>query len=165
MSYGRKAFNQQVSVEELMHLRSEGRSNAEIATLLGTSRQTILKYIGKQPKEITSRVMSESQFDAWHTITRKSRSSTKPKDERPMIREESSEMIDACLQIENPTVKAIGLYATYEISTENGMVSVCTNARGERFVVARDELEAFANELLAIKRNISSVVKRNNTMW
>ena len=44
-----KKLLDEVSVDELLHLRNEGKSNQEIADLLDVSRQTVYKHIGKQP--------------------------------------------------------------------------------------------------------------------
>ena len=43
-----------VSASEMMTLREQGMSNAEIAKLLNCSVATITKYIGKQPEEMTN---------------------------------------------------------------------------------------------------------------
>lgn len=43
-----------VSASEMMVYREQGMTNVEIAKLLGTTATTVLKYIGKQPEEMTN---------------------------------------------------------------------------------------------------------------
>ena len=52
---------QDISKTELLKMREGGMSNAAIAASLGCHKQTILRLIGPQPKEITSRTISEGR--------------------------------------------------------------------------------------------------------
>lgn len=45
---------------QLLNMRDEGMSNAEIARAVGCGYQTIYRAIGKQPLEITKRRLSDS---------------------------------------------------------------------------------------------------------
>lgn len=47
-----KPLHKEVSQSEMLTMRDEGMSNEEIASHLGVSYQTVLRYIGKQPKSI-----------------------------------------------------------------------------------------------------------------
>lgn len=55
-------FGRDLSKEELMHMREEGLSNAEIAERLDVSAQTVYARIGKNPPEIRSRVAKEASM-------------------------------------------------------------------------------------------------------
>lgn len=50
-----------VTIEELMQLRADGNSNAEIAAQCGVTTARIYQLIGKQPKEITARRIQDGK--------------------------------------------------------------------------------------------------------
>lgn len=47
----RRRLSMDVSTSEMLRLREEGMSNSQIAAQLDVSHKTILRYIGKEPRE------------------------------------------------------------------------------------------------------------------
>ena len=54
MSYAR-SITHDLDASTLLHMRSEGKSNSQIAKVLDCSLDTVYRLIGKQPQEITDR--------------------------------------------------------------------------------------------------------------
>jgi len=54
------ALNKQMDISNLLHLREEGYSNAEIARQLDISEPTVFRYLGRNPPEIIARVKREA---------------------------------------------------------------------------------------------------------
>lgn len=134
----------EISQNELLHLREDGMSNAEIAKSLDLSYATVLRMIGKQPPGMR-RPSSSTTF---------STPVSKPvyKDEEP----------EACLLVASRKVQLSGDFGEYVLDSENEMISV---EIGESVVkVPFGQIDTLINELSAIKRNLSDV-KRGNEMW
>ena len=61
----RESLSKSVSKSEMMALRESGMSNVEIANAVGACPDTILKYIGKQPREITAANRAKGVKRSW----------------------------------------------------------------------------------------------------
>lgn len=51
--YHKQKITDSVSISEMLAMREQGMSNADIAKRIGCTTSAVVKYIGKQPKEIT----------------------------------------------------------------------------------------------------------------
>ena len=51
--YHKQKITDSLSISEMLAMREQGMSNADIAKRIGCTTSAVVKYIGKQPKEIT----------------------------------------------------------------------------------------------------------------
>lgn len=138
------SITSEIFQNELLHLREDGMSNAEIAKSLDISYATVLRLIGKQP----SGMRRPSPNTGFVTPVPK-----------PACKEEE---LEACLLVASREIQLSGDFGEYVLNSGNQTVSI---AAGEGSLsVPFGQIDVLINELSAIKRNISDVV-RGNEMW
>lgn len=147
---GRKLLDE-VSVNELLELRAEGYTNAQIAELLDVSYVTIYKYIGKMPGDL----YEKSMRDAWEKSAqvrqekkRMSESGEQTKGEGQMMENK----MNACLVLVNRKETLKGTIGLYEIDLEDKKVTMRPVEE-----IEFDKLNDYINELQAISRKIGEM--------
>lgn len=115
------------TVSNMLRLREEGYTNAEIAAQFDISTATVLHHIGKQPFR-------------------------KPRSERAVIAEKH-EPPRCNLNIDRRIVTLSGLFLSFEMDTEDDMCSIRLKNEDDgdvkfRATVPRALLEALGNEIL-----------------
>lgn len=129
--------------DSMLHMRNEGCTNAEIAERIGTTRATVIRYIGKQPvglrKEPVRHVECENHDG---------------NDNPPPA---------PCLALRDREIHLEGQFATYTVQGSSGMVMATLHGK-DSILMSADELSVFIRELSAIQRNLSSV-KVGAEMW
>lgn len=154
----RKKLLDEVSVNELLELRAEGYTNAQIAELLDVSYVTIYKYIGKMPDDL----YEKSMRDAWEKSAqvrqekkRMAESGEQTKGDGQMMENKRN----ACLVLVNRKVNLQGTIGLYEVDCENKKVTMRPVEE-----IGFDNLNAYINELQAISRKIDQM-SVGNEMW
>ena len=148
----------EVSVNELLELRNEGYTNAQIAELLDVSRVTIHNIIGKMPKEMREKSWSDAGKKSAQLRREKKRmaeSGEQTKGDGPMIEIKRN----ACLVLVNRKETLKGTIGLYEIDLENKKVTMRPVEE-----IGFDNLNAYINELQAISRKIDQM-SVGNEMW
>lgn len=135
-----------VDLDTLYTMRREGMNNVQIADALGISRQTVIRYIGPQPKELND-----------YSGPRGPRG---PRMKAAFVVEEAP---PACLVVDARTISLTGMYGKYELDVKEGRIDI-TNGTGQEMMVSRDMLGDFINELSAIKRKME-VLTFENEAW
>lgn len=138
-----KAFYKDMSKPELLSMREQGMSNAEIAKSLDVSYTTVLNLIGKQPKGVR-----------------------KPYVRGAVMKREEPELEDrtAYLMVEKSDLYVTGAVARYRLHPDRDYVSIIDEDYEEIYKLEADKLETFIRELQAIARNIENS-KQTLTMW
>lgn len=142
---------------QLLRMREEGMSNAEIASAVGCCDVTLRKLIGKQPDWITQKnraagysamvqTKREKYSEGGYTVERKMQSFM-PKLPDP-------EPVKAVLAVKRRDIQLSGAYMHYTVSVDGSCVDVETEQGNVLISVPNDKLEAFIEELTAIKKHI-----------
>ena len=144
-----KSFINQLDRVELLRMRENGMSNAEIATSLGCSNSSVYKLIGAQPKEMTLANRREGRrMDGTpeaRTITREH-----------VKAEEPRKAVLAVKALPPSPIPLHGAFMDYCVSADKQYVDVET-AQGRCLMqIPVDKLDLFIEELNAIKRNINA---------
>ena len=166
---GRTKLTDEVDISSLLHLRDEGYSNAEIAGQLGVSTMTIYRYIGKQPKEITSERMragkEKAEVERIHYLAERMRKAPERKIEmdKPDFEDVvmDNAMPDALLAIKERIINLEG--------TSGMRYTVCHDratiwSGADSITVDAKHLREFAAEIRAILRHIDETSARNQ-LW
>lgn len=138
-----------MDIENLYSMRREGMSNKEIAQSLGISYGYVLQLIGKQPKDLTSKAISEGRCASC--------APTPAKEEPPP---------SPCLEVVERSINLNGLFGQYFVSVDKRTVLVSFREDDELvcFNLDMDKLEILIEELEAVKRNLSSI-RVSKEMW
>ncbi len=141
-------LHKDISQSELLSMREQGMSNSEIAEALGVGYQTILRNIGKQPREIrrSRKALTKSDF-----LEKKM---NLPEEEAPV----------ACLAVRKSPLCLTGSVADYELDSEREKITITNAQRDYYFRLEASNLEQFIRELQAIARNIEDS-KQKLEMW
>lgn len=132
-----------IDLDTMYSMRRDGMSNAEIANALGVCRQTVIAYIGNQPKELRKQRCAD----------RSGARTSKPK----------AADIPACLSVDRRLIALSGLFGKYELDIREGSIDIC-NDLNQRLRVNKELLGDFINELTAIKRKLE-VLALENEAW
>lgn len=143
----RRKLLDDVSISELMHLREEGYSNREIADCLDVSEMTIYNYIGKNPKEIVSRVRRET----WLKKNDETFEGPKPIKLKAPAPEPPAQPQTAVLSVQGRTIDLEGVVCRYTIFAGKEPCRVMIS-KGEdsAIMIKLDDLQDFAAEVLRI---------------
>ena len=130
-----KKLTEDVDVTTMFTMRDRGMANWEIAEALGVSYKTVLKYIGKQPKELNRK--RGCGFDP-----------------APKAAPQNPDVMDY-KKVEPPTLKVVstiskleGNLNTYVIDTGKGSLEISGVVEG---LLDQDALQKFIKELSEIK--------------
>lgn len=137
-----------VSRNELLHMRESGMNNQEIANALDVSYQTVLRIIGKQPSDLRRQP---------------------PRNPHPVIIEAPASNVvsvaeeqETCLAILDRSISLIGDVAEYKVDCAD---NILTMTIGDNSIcVSLPQISALLKELNAIERHITDV-KIENEMW
>ena len=135
----RRSVLSDVSISELLSMRDSGMSNQEIADSLGCSYYTVLRLIGKQPKEMRKEYTRIADTP-----------SEKPKPAQ--VFKEEEEFIPASLVLAERTVVLQGEVGRYEIDTYKSSVSISITDHGQ-ISIPMSDLKVLYKEIAAIIRN------------
>ena len=135
-----------INLETMYSMRREGMNNVQIAGALGISRQTVIRYIGPQPKEL-------NDYNG-------PRGPRGPRMKAAPVVEEAP---PACLVVDARTISLTGMYGKYELDVKEGRIDII-NGTGQEMRVNKDMLGDFINELSAIKRKME-VLTFENEAW
>lgn len=135
-----------IDLETMYSMRREGMNNAEIAKALDLSRQTVIRYIGPQPKELNERGGPRG-----------------PRGPRVKPEQTVEEAPPACLVVDGQVIALTGMYGKYELHIKDGRINIL-NGCGQEMMVNKDMLGDFINELSAIKRKME-VLTFENEAW
>lgn len=146
-----------ISKAELLKMRDGGMSNAAIAASLGCSKNSVWRLIGAQPKEISRQSMREAyrartapaSSEGGYTVERKAMSFM-PKLPDP-------EPVKAVLTVKRRDIQLAGAYMHYTVAADGSCVDVETEQGNVLISVPKDKLDAFIEELAAIKNHIGDV--------
>lgn len=122
-----------VTVQEMRHMRDNGMTNQDIANTLDVSYPTVYRYLGKQP----SRGGMVSQY-----IPIDSKRETPPEEEH-----------EAVLPVVNRVTYLKGAFGQYSVDAQARTVTLIV--KGAMVEVEFDQWEAFASEIAAIGRNLN----------
>ena len=154
---GRKLLDE-VSVNELLELRAEGYTNAQIAEMLDVSSMTIYRIIGKMPSEL----YEKSVRDAWEKSIQVRREKKRMAESGEQTKGDG-EMIEinrnACLVLVNRKETLKGTIGLYEIDLENKKVTMRPVEE-----IEFDKLNDYINELQAISSKICNM-NIGKEMW
>lgn len=136
-----------VSIAELEQLRKEGYSNREIAECLDVTEPTIYRYLGRNPKEIVSRVRSE----AWRKKHGEPCEGPKPVKLKAPAPEQPAEPQTAVLSVQGRTIDLEGVVCSYTIFAGKEPCRVMIS-KGEdsAIMIKLDDLQDFAAEIMCI---------------
>lgn len=141
----------EVSVNELLELRAEGYTNAQIAELLDVSSVTIHKYIGGMPKQMREKAWSDAgkkSAQMKQEMKHRAESGEQTKGEGQMIEIKRN----ACLVLVNRKETLKGTIGLYEIDLEDKKVTMRPVEE-----IEFDKLNDYINELQAISRKIGEM--------
>ena len=143
-------LHKDLSQSELLSMREQGMSNAEIAEALGVGYQTILRNIGKQPREVRRN-------------SARGGATVKPDflEKRLNIPEEAPV---ACLAVEKSELFLTGAVARYRLDADRESITIINEAGEEHWAFETSNLDQFIRELQAIARNIEDS-KQKLEMW
>lgn len=142
-----RRLSRDVTAAELPVLRESGMTNQDIADSLDVSYQTVIRMIGKQPKELHG--------------------TGKPRPKKGLGKFDYGEVekkveYEPCLSVENKTIDLAGLVATYNISIKEKSVVVSLlsdeqEGKNVSFKIDFDSIDIFNKEISAINRKISDL--------
>lgn len=135
-----------IDLETMYSMRREGMNNVQIADALGISRQTVIRHIGPQPKELNDYSGPRG-----------------PRGPRMKVAPVVEEAPPACLVVDARTISLTGMYGKYELDVKEGRIDII-NGTGQEMRVNKDMLGDFINELSAIKRKME-VLTFENEAW
>lgn len=141
-----RSLSKDIDLETMYSMRREGMNNVQIADALGVSRQTVIRYIGPQPKELND--------------YSRPRGPRGPRMKAVSVVEEAP---PACLVVDARTISLTGMYGKYELDIKDGRIDII-NGTGQEMRVNKDMLGDFINELSAIKRKME-VLTFENEAW
>lgn len=143
---------------QLLSMREQGMSNAEIALAVGVSKPTIYRMLGKQPEEITKArnasgyvKMAQTRFgnksEGGYTVERKAKSYMPRREEEP---------VKAVLAVKKSPIRLSGAFMHYTICPDREMIDVETEEGRTLIQVPADMLDTFIKELTAIQKNMNT---------
>lgn len=154
----RRRLLDEVSVNELLELRNEGYTNAQIAEMLDVCERTIYRIIGKMPDEMIKKAKQEGQQKGvcarlYNKQMAESREQTKGDGQMIEIKR------NACLVLVNRKETLKGTIGMYEIDCENKKVTMRPVEE-----IEFDKLNDYINELQAISSKIGQM-NVGKEMW
>lgn len=135
-----------VSIAELEQLRKDGYSNREIAECLDVTEPTIYRYLGRNPKEIISRVRSE----AWRKKHGEPCEGPKPVMLKAPAHEQPAEPQNAVLSVKGRTINLEGMVCRYTVYAGKEPCMVMISKGGRDITIKLDDLQDFAAEVMRI---------------
>lgn len=130
-----------VSISELMTMREQGMSNQEIANALGVTYQSILRLIGKQPKEVRRERSFTPEVNSHSSVPRNAE-----------ILKPEEEILPASLVMAERSFVLQGEIGRYEIDTYAQAVRISVADQGA-FSIPIQDVRVLHSELSAILRN------------
>ena len=155
-------FIKDMDKTELLKMREDGMTNAQIASALGCSQCSIYNLIGKQPEEMTraSRVMTAYNGRAAKANKRidgTSMPAAQPPRGGTAVREEEPKKCVLVVKTLPPMpIPLHGEFMDYVISADRTSVDVETEQGRCLLQIPMEKIDTFIAELSAIKRNASS---------
>ena len=153
--YTRK-FMQDMSKSELMSMRETGMSNIDIARSLGCSPATVIKLIGKQPREMT---IANRRGAATHMNTVRRMDGTPSETFRGGAQMPEEAPKRAALVVKPTEPQPISLHGAcmdYHIPADRSRIDVETAEGRCLMQIPAEMLDTLIDELNAIKNNIHS---------
>ena len=142
-----------VTIDELLHMREQGMTNRQIAEMLDVGYETVKRYIGKQPKGVRK--------------PRECKEVEQPKETA------SAPAASACLVVQNREIELCSANGNrYTIDCKQKQILICAEMLGENSgLITFDELngliskvDEFRAELQAIASKIGALTMQNE-MW
>ena len=141
---------------QLLKMRDEGMSNAEIALAVGVSKPTIYRLLGKQPAEITKAnnargyvKMAQTRFgsrsEGGYTVGRKAPSFMPQREEKP---------VEAVLVVKKAPIRLHGACFDYTLDESRKIIEVETEEGRVLLSMETEKLGTFIEELRAIRKNM-----------
>lgn len=145
-----RSFIKDLPKTELLAMRENGMSNAEIARKLSISYNTVLNLIGRQPESTTSASRSNAKA---RRQTRMDGTPAFMEVTTPTVKDE--EPARAVLAVKSSTISLCGAFMNYCISADRAMIDVETSEGRCLMQIPSDKIDLFIDELKAIKNNIN----------
>lgn len=142
--YRRKIMDD-VTVAEMQKLREQGMSNQEIADSLECSYNSVVRFIGKQPKELRKkpeRKREPMQTREWEITQNGVRPMPLPDLDEPLI--------PARLVVENHRTELVSANHRYAVDHKQATVEI-----DDVMILSAEELGDFIEELKAIQRKLN----------
>lgn len=137
-----------ISRDELLQMRADGMSNAAIAKSLDISYNTVLKMIGKQPKENREppRMHYPDVIPGADDIPEKDKEPEEP---------------GSILLVEAHCVRLVGMASNYSIDSTNIWITPEEGSERHETFVTWDELPVFIEELKMILKHKDQMTAKN----
>ena len=157
-----RKFMKDMDKTTLLKMREEqDMTNKDIAHAVGCSEVTIRNIIGAMPPEMRRRKFSEngkrnainrSRAEGGYTMERKLQSF------KPFVpQREEPEPAKAVLTVKRRDIQLAGAYMHYTVSASGSCVDVETGQGQVLISVPNDKLDAFIEELTAIRHHLGDV--------
>lgn len=141
-----------VTIDELLQMREQGMTNAEIADALDVGVNTVVRYIGKQPKGL--------------------RKPYERKEPRPVEPKHEETAPTACLVVQNREIELHGLHGKYTVSCKEREVLASVNIFEDMdVVISLDDIENIVKKLGEISAELQAIARKvnelnvSNEMW
>ena len=133
-----KRISEEISHNEMMQMREQGMSNKEIASALGISYATVLRYIGKQPEAVDGRQ---------YAVRMSTRKEDKGSAELAIV--ESDDRVQSLNLVERMSVYR-GHAATYTVCSSDSFIVMELDGQ-QSIRIEKDSLNDIAKEIIAIQ--------------
>lgn len=167
MSYAH-SITHDLDASTLLHMRSEGKSNSQIAKVLDCSLDTVYRLIGKQPQEITDRnrlagrqARKNARKAAQEVAIVPSSAIMKNAVQKPAIEKKVNP-----LKVLSQKISLQGEVCIYHVDSSTATIELESVGGSKMEIVGNlqaDKLDSFIAELQEIKAMVAKVGKESTS--